>query len=115
MPGVLSRLIARERRYVRSLVLLRNITAGDAMVFDPEMPPVAVLVEVRLDIFKRQVPADIAIKLAIHVAARIPDLSAPDLPACLDIATEDRDAIRAKHRSMNAIARPRIAVENRMR
>ena len=75
----------------------------------------AVFVQMRLQIIERQVPADVAIKFAIDVAAGVADLCTPDLLARLDIAGKYRNSVRTHHRSMNAVSRTRIAVKYRVR
>ena len=45
--GVLGRLFAGERRDVRLLLILRNVAAGDAVIFEAEMAAAAVRVQVR--------------------------------------------------------------------
>ena len=69
----------------------------------------------RQQIINRGVPADVAVKFAVEVIARIADLGRPNLLTCLDIASKNGSAVRANDRSMNAVTRTRITVEDRVR
>ena len=95
--------------------LLRNVAAGDAVILEAEVAAVAVLMQMRLQIFEREVPADVAVKFAVDVVARISDLGAPDLLAGLDVAGKNSTSVRADDRSMHAVTRPRVAVKDRVR
>ena len=75
----------------------------------------SVLVQVRLKVIERHVPADIAVKFAVNIVARIADLGTPDLLAGFDVAGKDCHAVLAHDGSVNAVTRPRVAVKNGVR
>ncbi len=51
--------------------------------------------EVRADVLVIGVPADVTVKFAIEVVARITDLGGPDLLASLDITCKNGGSVRA--------------------
>ena len=79
------------------------------------MPAVTVLVQMRLEIFERQVPTDIAVKFPVNRVSRIADFGAPNLPAGFDIARKNSHAVRTDDRRVNAETRARVAVKDRVR
>ena len=95
--------------------LLRHVAARDPVILQAQMLSLSVRVEIRLQIFKRKVPADIAVKLAVNVISRISDLRAPYLLACLNVACKNGRSVRTYDRCVHAVFRPRIAVKYRVR
>src|SRR5688572_15743461 len=85
MHSVLGRLFAGERGDVWGLVLLRNIASGYPVIFQAEMPAIAVFMQVRLEIIQRQVPSDVTVELAVHISTGVSYDRAPDLLARLHI------------------------------
>ena len=95
-------------------MLLRYVSARDAVILEAEMPPSGVRVQMWLQIIKRQVPTDVSVKLTVDIAARISDFRAPNLLAGFDVAGKNGNAVRACDRSINAVSRPWVAVQDRM-
>ena len=87
--------------------------AGDAVVFDSDVAPRSVAVQVRLDVIViGRVVAEVAIELAIVGVAGIADVRAPDLFAGLGVAREDGHAFRGDDRRVDSALRARLAVED---
>ncbi len=105
--GVFGSFEARQIRNIRFFVFG---FACDSVIFQTEIAAISVGVQVRFDVFVWQIPADIAVKFTIDGVAGITDFRAPDLLRSFDIARENRDAVGAHYRRMNAVTRARFAI-----
>jgi hypothetical protein len=76
--------------------------------------PMALRMHVRADVLERQVEADVAVEVAIVRIAGIAFRGAPDLLGALGVAGEGRDPGRAVDRSVQAIDRRLVSVEEAM-
>ena len=112
---ILGGLFACQRRDIRLLILLGHVAPRDPVIFQAEMPAVAVLVQMRLEIFERQVPPDIAVKLPVNRVSRVADLGAPNLLAGFDVARKNSYPVPADDRRVNAETRAGVAVQDRVR
>src|SRR3982750_2773122 len=79
------------------------------------MPSLTSGVQMREKIFERRIKAQITIELPVVWMSRIADHGTPHLLARLKIAREDGDTVRTAHGRIDAVARTRLAVENRVR
>src|SRR2546423_196961 len=79
------------------------------------MTALASRMKMRKQIVQRRIPTEVAVELTIHRITGIADHRTPDLLACLQVASEDGDSVRTTHGRINAVARARLAVENRVR
>src|SRR5215211_7204826 len=85
------------------------------MVLQSEMSAIAILVQMRFEIFDGEIPTDVPVEFAIYLAARISDLGAPDLLARFNVACKHGDSVRAKDWCVNAIPRAGIAIQDGVR
>jgi hypothetical protein len=89
--------------------------AGDAVVLEAEVPPDAVVVEPRTDVFVRAVEAQILVELAVGRVARIADFGRPHLPPRTPVAAERADAGGERDRTRGAEGALRTRREHAVR
>ena len=105
---------AGRGRIVRLLCAQLDL-AGDAEVLHAGVLPVAGRLDVRLDVLVIEVPADVAVELAVDRIARIAVLRTPHLHRTLRIAGERGHAGGRVDRRVHAAARTRHRVGERVR
>src|SRR5215475_1012138 len=114
ISGVHRGLLRGPFGHVRRLFVERDF-AGDAVIFDSDVAPHAVAVQVRPDVIViGRVVAEVTIELTIVGIAGIADVGAPDLFAGLGVAREDGHASRGDDRRENPTLRARLAIEDRV-
>src|SRR5205085_3538188 len=101
-------------RVVRLLRPERDL-AGDAVVLDAGVLPIAGGLDVRADVVVIEVPADVPVELAVDGIAGIAVLGAPDLHRALRIARERRHPAGRIDWRVDAAARAGDRVGQRMR
>ena len=100
-------------RPVVDLLVIR--LAGDPVILDARVDALAVHMDVWADVIIIQVPADIAVVIAIGRVAGIAFFGAPYLLRRFEVARKCGDAGGAEDGGVQAVARPRIGIEQSMR
>src|SRR5215475_646386 len=115
IPGVHGRAFSRPGRHVRLFLVKRNFTR-DPMVFDPDVSPHSILMQIRLDVLIIPVViAEVAIELPVERITGVSELGAPDLLARLGVTGEDGHTLRSDHWSIDPPAWAWSSIKNRVR
>src|SRR5688572_15145555 len=86
MHCILGSLFTRHGGNIWLLLHLRDVLSGDAMIFQTEMAPCSVGMQMGFQIVERRIETDVTITLAVNVVLRISDHSRPHLLARFYIA-----------------------------
>ena len=68
----------------------------------------------RCQLLEGKIPAQIAMEFPVMRVARVAILGGPDRQSRLAVASEERDAVAAADRCVDAVARPRPAMQQSM-